>query len=141
MAEIASSGSTVQSISPTITDWWLKDPDDASANITIDVSNTTFQTEEDEEMAVFKPLGRIYPVVVSDVIHGQDGELEIEFTTANAYEAFRTLRNRQRTLLLQSGWLSQQWYIRLGKTLKTVNHNTNPIWRKIRIEYIEVDAP
>lgn len=141
MAELSSSGSTVQSISPTITDWWLKDPDDASANIIIDISNTTFQMEEKEEMAVFKPLGRIYPVVISDVIHGQDGELEIEFTTSAAFEAFRTLRNRQKTLLLQSGWLSQQWYIRFRDTLKIVNYNTNPIWRKVRIEYVEVDIP
>jgi hypothetical protein len=127
----------------TSTGWWLKDPQDSTRNMVIDVYSETWNTEEDEEMAVYKPLGRTYPVVVSDVIHGRDGRLELEFTSLASITAFRLLRSGQRPLLLQRVYagLNEQKYIRLGRKLSVKESNTNPILYQASIDYVEVDVP
>jgi hypothetical protein len=138
-----STTSSATSTPTTATGWWLKDPQDATRNIVIDVYSETWNTDEDEEMAIYKPLGRTYPVVVSDTIHGRDGKLELEFTSLAAITAFRLIRSGQRPLLLQRVYagLNEQKYIRLGRKLVVKESNTTPILYQAQIEYVEVEVP
>jgi len=96
-------------------DWWLKDPLNSANNMIIDVL-PAFTTVIDEAVARFEPLGRPHPVVISDVVHGQDGQLKIMTIGETAYQALKILLRTQHALLLQSPWSSEQWYIRITST-------------------------
>jgi hypothetical protein len=140
---INSATSTATSVPTTTTGWLLKDPLDPTKNIQIDVYSATWDIQEQEEQAVYNPLGRQFPVVVADVIHGRDGTLEMEFTSRAAYEAFHTLRDTQHVMLLQRVYAAamDQKYIRLGKVSKDKEHNTTPTLFEVTIDYVEIDAP
>jgi hypothetical protein len=141
MPTFTSGYSTSGSGTITNAEWWLKDPQDASRNITIDVTGDTFDTETTEERASYKPLGRRTPIIVADVVRGEEFSLHLEFTTRASLDAFEVLRESQRVLLLQRGFTNDQWYIRLGATrrLSMTSHDP-PLWR-VTMGADEVDVP
>lgn len=120
--------------------WWLKDPLDPSANMRVQIYRrgdelpgpTTTERRED-----FQPIGRKYDSTVSDVIEGMRWELTFTLYGDAELDAFETLRDRKRTLLLQSmhdRGKRAQYYVRLGKELRlsklvTQGFETNPVYR------------
>lgn len=124
------------------TGWYLKDPLDATQNQAIDFNGTSFDTVQHEEMAVYKPLGRSKPLIVTDVIRGEDGELHVECDTLAKSLAFEAIRNQQHTLLLQRAYADpKQWYIRLRDDMSKVITNHVPPLYQYKVKYVEVDAP
>lgn len=141
MAVIASSASSTQTATVTLTDWWLKDPLDATRNMTICIAGP-HQTSKKETQARFEPIGRTRPVYVADTILGEDGRLHLEFWTDSEATAFDLLRGGQRTLLIQSP-RGKQWYARLGEDRESsfeFAHDTTD-YRVITIDFGEVDMP
>lgn len=138
---VTSAASSTSAATIVNTEWWIKDPIDSSRDMTVDITGETFVQESEEERATYKPLGRKNPVTVSDVVHGETFQLDMEFTTRVNYDKFEVLRLSQRVLLLQRGYTNDQWYIRLGKTRRLVvtNHQP-PLWR-VSITAEEADAP
>lgn len=95
------------------TAWWLKDFEDPSLNIQCPIVGSEFTVKSREDQGVFLPLGRELPMIVSDVIRGEEFSLRMFFRTVAHYEAFEVLRRRQRALLLQSD-MGDSWTVRLG---------------------------
>jgi hypothetical protein len=141
MATITSLASIAVAASFASREWWLKDPLDASRNMTFDVVGDRVTQSATEERATYKPLGRKNVVIISDVIHGEHFELTLEFLTDTAYNRFETLYKSQRTLLLQRGFTNEQWWIRLGQVRTLTILNFTPPIRQVKIDAEEVDAP
>jgi hypothetical protein len=121
--------------------WWLRDPFDHTNNMTVDVTEGGFQLAYPEDQAEFNPLRRTRKVVVGGSIKGAEMTLTLDFISDIEYNNFKALRGRQRVLLLQRPWTSEQWYVRLGKTMTVEEQNTNPPRRFVKIEAVEVDVP
>lgn len=144
MGLIVSESSTVQQTTLEFDDWWLKDPHDSSHNllIHIDGGHGGLDRTENQESATYHPIGRKYPVVVTDVIQGIVEELDVVFSDAeDDYQQFRTLFGLQKTLLIQSGWLNAQWYIRFIDKWKERIDNVDPPYRIVNVTYVEQDVP
>ena len=141
MADIYSAISTVASATVTFTDWWLKDPTTPALNSSIDVQEP-LRLEKFETQAVFRPLGRTLPVVVSGTLNGEQGTLDMDFTTKAAFDAFDALRNTQRVLLLQSPF-GDNLYVRLGATRDaSLKHaDSTSQYRDVSIGFVQVDKP
>lgn len=127
----------------TINDWWLSDLQIPANSLAVSVMNETFKFGEHEEMAEYNPIGRKFPLIVSDVIHGLTAPLILEFLTKADYDAFRALRQLQKTLVLKSPMVAgEQWYIRIRDDVEYEVYNTKPdLYRTAAFQVIEQDVP
>lgn len=142
MALIGGAYSTTATITNTDDRWWLKDPVEPSLNMTIDVINEELNLHKKEQQAKFFALGRQRPVVVRDVIQGIDSSpLHLDFIGEESFDNFEALRNRQRTLLLQTPMYGRQWYISFDTDMEERWINTADAYRKVFVSLIEVDKP
>lgn len=124
------------------TGWLMKDPLDPTQNQAIDLRMDSFDTDIKEEQAVYMPIGRSKPIVVADVVRGEDGTLKVECDSLAKATAWEAIRNKQHTLLLQRVYTDpKNWYIRLGADMKKTVTNTTPPLYRYEIQYVEVDAP
>lgn len=121
--------------------WNLKVPLQPSLNI-IGVNVIGNPSEQiDEDLGIFRPIDRRYPVIVAGELTGWDGDLTIETIDEADWLKVRTIIEAQALLLLQSpfGW---QKYIRLiggGKT-SIMGTPTQPR-RRVTVNYIETGTP
>ncbi len=120
------------------TGWLLKDLTSGTF-IELPLINPPFKHKVTEQQARYNPLGRSRVVVVSDTIQGEEFQLDMEFLTVAHFNNFKTLRNYQRTLLLQRVYTDEQWYIRLGADMNVDEPNTAQIL--VSMNAVEVDAP
>lgn len=122
-------------------DWNLKCPENASLNL-LDVRVIDEPNEElTEDIGVFRPLDRRYPITVSGALGGWDGDLSIVTSNAAEWEALKPLLEAQKVLLLESnfGW---QKYIRIVEGAKIqLSGSTTAPRRKIQVRYVETSAP
>lgn len=139
----ASANSTVQSATPAITTFWLRDPTALSAGITPHIRRGTFNTSIGEAVAIHRPLGRMTAVVISDsTLQGEYGSATF-WTNSTADETnLLGLLNAQRTLLLQSPD-NRAWYIRI-----TSARPTSPVSlvrpgtaREHAVSWVQVQSP
>jgi hypothetical protein len=93
----------------------------------------------EENLGVFRPIGRSLPVVVSGTIGGSDGELEIVTTTTPEWDAVYALATYQYTILLQES-TNDQKYIRFIARTWEEQQVGSVKQRILRIGYIQVDA-
>jgi hypothetical protein len=133
---------TATSLPTVATGWIVKDLFNPTDNLAVDVFSASWVTQQDEEQATYHPLGRRFPVTVSDVVHGKDGTLELELSVDDA-GSFEVIRNRQQPVLLQRVYadVAEQKYARLGKTLRRTENNTDPVVVDLDIPFVEVDMP
>ena len=122
-------------------DWSIKSLTNPSLNL-IDVQVVDKPTEElTEDLGVFRPLDRRYPVVVAGQLGGYDGELSLVTSTAGQWTALKAILESQQVLYLESpyGWSK---YIRIisGAKAEILGTNTAPR-RRISVSYVEVSAP
>jgi hypothetical protein len=133
---------TSSSASPSVTDVWLKDPADPTANTKLGIAGDLTSTS-DEAQGKFLPLGRSRAVIVGGDIYGEEFQLPIVFRTDADWARFEVLRKRQKTLLLQSD-MTTQWWVRLGPTrdavlVNNVTRRTAPA-RQVQVAATEVDG-
>lgn len=123
-------------------DWNLKCPTLPSLNRTnVQVIEQPGE-EMTEDLGVFRPLDRRYPVVVAGQLGGWDGTLTIFTTTAAEWNAIRALLESQRVLYLESPFTSYGKYIRItsGARLELMGTLAAPR-RRISVSYIQVQQP
>lgn len=118
--------------------WWLKDLETPARNMQPDFIGTEFKTVSDEDVSLYHPVGVPNAVSVSDVVRGEKFDLEMEFLTDAEYDKFKVLRDSRRVLLLQSFWMSKQWYIKFSGARTHIRSNTTPILHTVTITAEEV---
>lgn len=99
------------------------------------------QEDITEDLGVFRPLDRRYPVVVAGKLGGWDGEFTIATITTAEWDAVKALVEAQRVLLLQSpfGW---EKYIRIINGARTlIQGTTTTPRRQVTFQYVEVSSP
>ena len=125
----------------TATSWNIKHLTNPAVSA-IDVNVVAAPTEKiDEDLGVFRPLGRRYPVVVGGTISGWDGELSVVTSTSAEWAGLKALAESQAILLLESafGWSK---YVRLlpGTSADMLGTRTSPR-RTVKMAYVEVAKP
>lgn len=132
--------STVQTVSITSdAKFWIKAVGTPSLNYGAATILNRLGITVEENLGVYRPIGRTLPVVVSGTISGSDGQLEIVTTSSAAWDAVYALSIYQLTLLLQEPtneqkyvrFISRDWEEQLVGATKQ---------RILRINYVEVDA-
>jgi hypothetical protein len=118
--------------------WWLK----SVYNPNLNLGGVPFFGAErvfiEEQVGVFRPLGREYPVVISGVMGGRDGELEMRTTDLALWSKFYALMIEQGTLLLQSPFGPSQKYIRIiERQYELAGRGDAPLYAA-RIRFVEV---
>ena len=122
--------------------WWLKDPLDPTVNLAINPQGPNVPGSISERAGLFEPLGRKFPVVVSDSMGAEKGSATWRTFTAADYAALKTLIRRQSALLLQSPF-GEQWFVRLWGDRQwdlLVSTLAQPV-RDHKVTWVEVDRP
>lgn len=127
------------SVPTTATGWYIKDVYDPTKNQVIDLDQDSFDYIIREEQAKYNPLGRQFPIVVSDVVRGIEGTMKLGFSSLAAYDAFKDLRDAQHVCLLQQVYKSEEWYIRFGDNMKVQEEIGD--YTLVIIEFVEVGDP
>lgn len=122
-------------------DWNLKCPELPALNM-LDVQVIDKPGEElSEDLGVFRPMDRRYPIVVAGSLGGWDGTLTIMTASAAEWATVKALLECQKILYLESnfGWSK---YIRLvsGAKAEIMGTATSPR-RRIQVQYVETAAP
>lgn len=122
-------------------DWNIKCPENFALNL-LDAQIIDKPTEElTEDIGVFRTLDRRFPVTVSGVLGGWDGELNIVASSAAEWASLKALLEAQKVLLLESpfGWSK---YIRItsGAKVRLEGSATAPR-RYVDVSYVETSAP
>jgi hypothetical protein len=143
MPFLSSPPSVSLSIVGSIGSWWLKDPLNSANNLMVN-AHPGKKTSTTEGVSVHRALGRIKPLVLADVVRGEDGDIDFWTATAADYANLRGLLMAQRTLLLVDPH-GLQWYVRIISA-RDVDRpfgggDTVNIYRVITAQYVEVDTP
>lgn len=151
-AKYTSGGSTIvgawsgwtSAITVAYSEWYLRRTSNVIADLGMYldvVGPNPFAQKSPEDKAFFNPLGRTKKVSVTDTIKGEEGDLLIDFLTESDFQLFETYRNLKETLLLIRGWTNERWFIQLGQIREMDLFNYTPIYRQVRVSWVEVDAP
>lgn len=137
---IASAWSSTSTVSTTNDGtWWLK----AMTSPTLNDGGVSvlsgLDTSVEEQIGVFRPLGRTRPVVLSQAIGGEDGNYEIVTYGAAEHDTVWALITHQGTLLVQDPFGTQKYIRIIGRQKNKTGAATNPIHR-IQVNYVEVDS-
>ncbi len=93
----------------------------------------------EENLGVFRPLGRNLPIVVSGSMGGSDGELQAVTTSSAEWDAIYALAIYQDTILLQEPTNEQKYVRFVARDWEEVLIGSNK-QRILRIAYVEVDS-
>lgn len=141
LVSLASAASA--SVTATVTAFWISDPLTPGSGLAVYLSPPFDQTIMETE-TVHRPLGRTTPVVVSDVILGQDGKVDAVTVTPADFAALIALitANPPKVLLLQSPF-GAQWYIRISsaRTPKLDFSAADAPYRTTSFGYVQVTSP
>lgn len=142
---VQSPSSTIVSLTsnPTpTTGWWIVDPLDPTNNAMVDMSGEV-KYDIKEEQGTYHPLGRKFPVVISDVMQAKTGSLPLYFEDRNKYNAFVDLRETLHTVLIKRVYTaaSDQFYVKFGAGMSVTEGNYTPTVFDVSIDFTEVDAP
>lgn len=151
MPTITGPAATVTVTPATPTTWWLTDP--VTENLSIPLNVTGHPTVVHEQLTSHYPLGTQYPTIVTDVVNGNDGQLQVETTGAAEFATLQTRLSDQRIKWLMSPF-GDGLYIRIGGAAPSMGISgqvkqsqltpgataTSP-FRKITIQYVQVARP
>ncbi|MDE2100152.1 MAG: hypothetical protein KGL39_23050 [Patescibacteria group bacterium] len=124
----------------TADDWQLKCPEIPALNI-IAPRIVDSSEEIDEDLGVFRPVGRSKAVVVSGDLTGWDGSFKITTTTAAEWAAVKALIECQKVWLLQSPFGTDRYVRRVGKVSPSISGTPSQPIRRVQIAYVETSAP
>ncbi|MCK9929423.1 hypothetical protein MXD62_19940 [Frankia sp. Mgl5] len=140
-AAVASEPSAEVSASMPADRFWLRDVLTPARLIEVWHSGDLDHTSR-EPQTVHDTLGRRNPVVVSDVVKGEEFTWPLTFTSAAAYAQFEEMRAGGYPLLFQ-GDFGEQWPVKLGPARRTLlkrsaDRANTPV-RSVEITATEVD--
>ncbi len=140
MGDVTSAPSASRSVPVSAPGWWLKSVINPALNMQIDVED--FSNKIEEKQAVFRPLGRSRPLVVSDGTTGYTGALNVSVIGEIQSAQLRALIESTQTLLLQSPY-GEQYYVRLtGERTKTIaSGGASTAYYNFAFTFTEVDKP
>ena len=126
---------------PIVEAWNLKCPQSPNLNM-IGVTVVGNPNEEvNEDLGVFRPFGRRYPVTVSGTLTGWDGELNLITLNADEWTRLKALIESQLVLLVESpfGWRK---YVRLSAGARvTMMGTASAPRRRVSVSYVETSEP
>lgn len=125
----------------TITAFWFKPVSDSTLNASLPISR--WSQEEREMGQVHTGLGRDRPIVVADVMFGQDGEFEFTTTTSAQWASLAGVLRHQGAVYLQTPD-GDDLYVHFIGNRQRQRVNTGSTARPLRVTratYIEVDTP
>lgn len=122
-------------------DWTLKQTSDPAKNI-VGVSVVGEPSESvEEDMGVFRPLGRKYPVIVNGTLSGWNGEVSVLCNSSAEWAALKTVIESREIVLIESpfGWSK---FVRIMTGVQSVMSGTYSTARRaVSLSYLEVDRP
>lgn len=123
-----------------VTGWNLKVPEAPALNWLGAAVAADPEWTQDEQAAVFRPVGRKFPVVVSMSIGGADGSMQLSAGTDAEWAKLEAIRDHQGALLLESpyGWSR---YIRLQGRSWTESGPPAGARRSVSVSFLEIDRP
>jgi len=122
--------------------FWIKNVT-SGAVIAVDVIDDTFAIDFPLQDAMYSPLGRPDPVIVTDVAQTvQSAQMTFEFLTDTNWFTFRdSIFKSLQTCLLQK-YDGQQWYMQfLGTGNLTETRGPSPLYRTFKCKWVEVVQP
>ena len=133
--------STVAETTITATGWNLKCPETPALNA-IGVSVIGNPSEDvEEDIGVFRTLGRRYPVVVSGTLTGWDGQLDMQTSTAAEWTAIKGVIEAQKILLLESPFGVSKYIRLIGGAQTAIAGTPGAPRRSVKAAYVETEAP
>jgi hypothetical protein len=153
MGLIVSANSNIVSSTSALADWYLSNPFSPGSWVNFDVV-PPWTRKVTRQGAVFHPLGRKFPVIVNDSVSGIGGKLVTRTYDDITHNKLLALIMTTDTLLLQSPFPGQQYYIQIagdssgGSGSAADINDTMLAWSapsqpsyQTEFEYIQVDAP
>lgn len=121
--------------------WNIKSPQVPSINWADVIVTGELTDQVSEDLGVFRPLDRRYPVTVAGTLTGWDGDLTIHCANNADWTKLRTLIESQLVLRLESpfGWSK---YVRILPGSKARLYGTASTPRRdVVVQYVETSAP
>lgn len=119
--------------------WWFKSMSTPALNVGTVTVLDGLDVNVEEQIGVFRPLGRQYPVVLSQAIGGLDGSYEIATRGAAEHAAVWAVLAHQGTLLVQDPFGEQKYIRIIRRGMNRTGGASMPITR-IAVEYVEVSS-
>jgi hypothetical protein len=121
--------------------WWVVDPFHPWLSLRVTTPQLSLDTAE--SVQAFQLLGRDRPVVLSDEVYGEDGQVTFTTKTRDEWLRLRALTREQHALLLRSPFSDEQWWVRFverGREFTEGPDVDTPV-RQFTCKYYEVEAP
>lgn len=119
--------------------WWLKAVTAPALNVGSLRVVGSLAVAVEEPNSVFRPIGADRPIVVSGVIGGQDGSLEIVTKGETEWSDVEAILLHQGVLLLQDP-TGRQKYIRVTSRAWDEAYSAGRIVRTASVDFVEVDG-
>jgi outer membrane protein assembly factor BamB len=119
--------------------FWLKAISDPSLNRGSVGVQPGFSSDPEEQIGVFRPIGRRTAVVVSSGLQGEDGRLDIRTGSTSEFEEMWALATHTGTLLLQMPDATQKYIRVTSRSFQREGTLGSPL-TTIRVDYVEVDG-
>lgn len=119
--------------------WWFKVLDDPTLNVGGLRVDKTLSVTVTEPNAVFRPLGRSYPVVVSSVIGKRDGTFTIHVPDDDQWSSLETLLLYQGVILVQDP-TPRQKFVRITSRSWDETYSAGVPRRVVKVDFVEVDG-
>lgn len=122
--------------------WVLKCLTDPTKSIVVNNGADRVEWTDNERQSVLTPLGRKYPIVLSDSITADSGTLSLVFLDSTSFRAFEALRALRQTVLLQSPYGDNRYCRFIGaRTSSHFSNGSGLAKRTVTITVQEVDRP
>lgn len=92
-----------------------------------------------EDIGVFRPKGRTYPVVVSNALGGADGGMEVKATTEAEWAALVAVRELQEPVYVESPFGWARW-VRFTGRAWTERGYAGSARRTLKLEFVETEG-
>jgi hypothetical protein len=117
--------------------WWVKSTDSPSLNYGGVRVLEGVGVAVEENLGVFRAIGRSEPIVVSGTIGGQDGSYTILTLGVAEWDSIYALATHQGTLLIQDPFGQQKYVRAVSRNWKQTGATTAPR-REVNVGYVEV---
>jgi hypothetical protein len=119
--------------------WWIKAPTDPSRNMGNVRVLHNIAMGQDEDLAVFRPLGRSYPIVISGALSGRDGSYKIITNGDAEWGNLYNLLTFQESVLVQAPDGTQK-FIRITNRAWNERGAVGALIREVAVDYVETES-
>jgi hypothetical protein len=121
-------------------EWTFVAPDDPTIKVTGVTVKIPLNSQVTESVGIFRPLGREKAVVVGTTIFGIDGEYEFFTVGDTEWTALEPLMTYQGSFFVTDP-IGRSKYVRFTSRNLTEEGPSGNLRRRLRVSYVEVDAP